>query len=795
MAWSRSRRALVKATGLGAALVLAAAGTVAWADSVVTPPGSAVTASADDGNVPANTVDNDLSTRWSANGDAQWICYDLGARKRVTAVLIAFYRGDARRALFDIQVSLDDATWATVLGGQQGSGMTLQEETFDIPDTETRYVRYLGHGNSANTWNSLTEVDILAADIRYTRAAVASATASTSDGNLPHNVLDGNLGTRWSASGDGQWLTLDLGAPLTVGLVELAFSDSGTRQYTFDLQVSTDNTTWTTVWSGHSGGAGSGLESVDFTDVPARYVRYLGHGNSIDPGNSLTEAEVDVVSGQSQHLSLGTDGRLGYPPYANGDTIPDFSRAGYGGGGVALPVVPARKTVSPVTGDAGAVIQSAIDEVSALPLDANGFRGAVLLTAGTYEIAGSVTIRASGVVLRGEGDGPGGTVIKATGTSTRTVINVAGRANRAEVSGTRQRITDAYVPVGAHSFTVADASGFRVGDDVIVVRTPNQEWIDAVGMDSCTTVGTGYDTADVDGSTCLDNPWTPASRTIHYERRITAVDGNRITIDSPVVEAFQAEFGGGAVYQYQFPGRIRQAGVEYLRAESSFASDIDEAHAERMIGLSNVEDAWVRNVTSVYFVQGTVLVGSGAKYVTVQDSASLDHKSQITGGRRYPFDIDDGSHVLVMRCYTRTGRHDYVTGSTTPGPNVFLDGRAEQSYSELGPHHRWATGTLFDNIVHRSVDGAQIMGAYNRGNLGSGHGWSGAYQVFYNCLGDTHRVSSPPYARNWSVGCRATRRQGTGEYDSYAAPVAPWSLYLEQLRDRLGDAALATIGY
>src|SRR6266545_1999185 len=96
MAWSRSRRALVKATGLGAALVLAAAGTVAWADSVVTPPGSAVTASADDGNVPANTVDNDLSTRWSANGDAQWIRYDLGARKRVTAVLIAFYRG--RRA-------------------------------------------------------------------------------------------------------------------------------------------------------------------------------------------------------------------------------------------------------------------------------------------------------------------------------------------------------------------------------------------------------------------------------------------------------------------------------------------------------------------------------------------------------------------------------------------------------------------------------------------------------------------------------------------------------------------------
>jgi hypothetical protein len=138
----------------------------------------------------------------------------------------------------------------------------------------------------------------------------------------------------------------------------------------------------------------------------------------------------------------------------------------------------------------------------------------------------------------------------------------------------------------------------------------------------------------VDGPSCLDNPWTPASRTINYEHRITAVDGNRITIDAPVLDAFQAEFGGGAVYRYQFPGRIRQAGVEYLRAESSFTSDTDEAHAERMIGLSNVENAWVRNVTSVYFVQGTVVIGGGAKYVTVQDSASLDHKSQITGGRR-----------------------------------------------------------------------------------------------------------------------------------------------------------------
>jgi hypothetical protein len=35
---------------------------------------------------------------------------------------------------------------------------------------------------------------------------VASVSASADDGNVPANTLDDNLGTRWSAKGDGQWI-------------------------------------------------------------------------------------------------------------------------------------------------------------------------------------------------------------------------------------------------------------------------------------------------------------------------------------------------------------------------------------------------------------------------------------------------------------------------------------------------------------------------------------------------------------------------------------------------------------
>ena len=77
-----------------------------------------------------------------------------------------------------------------------------------------------------------------------------------------------------------------------------------------------------------------------------------------------------------------------------------------------------------------------------------------------------------------------------------------------------------------------------------------------------------------------------------------------------------------------------------------------------MVVFANVQDAWLRNVTSRFFVQGTVFVRSGSKSVTIQDSASLDETSLIAGGRRYAFGIEHGSFVLGMRCVGRRGRHD-----------------------------------------------------------------------------------------------------------------------------------------
>ena len=144
-----------------AAFLLISQAALAQSYVEVTPGAGGVTASTNDGNVPANTVDNNLATRWSASGDGQWIRYDLGSSRTVGYVAIAVYQGNQRRNLFDLQTSSNGSSWTTIWSAES-SGTTTAEQTYDFPDVQTRYLRYLGHGNSGSAWNSLTEVSIFA---------------------------------------------------------------------------------------------------------------------------------------------------------------------------------------------------------------------------------------------------------------------------------------------------------------------------------------------------------------------------------------------------------------------------------------------------------------------------------------------------------------------------------------------------------------------------------------------------------------------------------------------------------
>ena len=280
----------------------------------ITPPGSAVTASANDGNLPSNAVDNNVTTRWSANGDGQWLQLDLGSVRDVAVVGLAVYNGNSRRNLFDIQVSTDGASWSTVFSGQS-SGTTTLEQNHDVADAPARYVRYLGHGSTVGTWNSVSELSVFmlasppsptptSAPTRtptptpvtpvYVEVTPSTAVASTDDGNVPGNAVDNNLGTRWSGNGDGAWLELDLGSTRTLGYVSVAAHSGNTRRNRFDVQVATSPGVWMTILSGaQTSGTTTSEEPFDFGDVPARWVRYVGHGNT-DPAKATWNSVAEI---------------------------------------------------------------------------------------------------------------------------------------------------------------------------------------------------------------------------------------------------------------------------------------------------------------------------------------------------------------------------------------------------------------------------------------------------------------------------------------------------------------------
>jgi hypothetical protein len=123
-------------------------------------PIATATANGNDGNLPANVLDNNLNTRWSNLGIGSWIQADLGSNMNICSVVIAWYNGNTRQNNFVISVSNDGTTFTNVFTGKS-SGTTLSSETYILPGGTTgRYVRITVNGNTLNNWASITELSV-----------------------------------------------------------------------------------------------------------------------------------------------------------------------------------------------------------------------------------------------------------------------------------------------------------------------------------------------------------------------------------------------------------------------------------------------------------------------------------------------------------------------------------------------------------------------------------------------------------------------------------------------------------
>ena len=133
---------------------------------------------------PELTLDGklDAASSWRADGNGQWIQYDLGAVRRLDEIRIAFVAGNSRIYTLDILVSKTGAEkeWTAAVEMAKSSGKMADYDPFKMNGAEARYVRIVGHGNNSEkfpNWINITELAIVEAVAAATQPATSTRPA------------------------------------------------------------------------------------------------------------------------------------------------------------------------------------------------------------------------------------------------------------------------------------------------------------------------------------------------------------------------------------------------------------------------------------------------------------------------------------------------------------------------------------------------------------------------------------------------------------------------------------------
>ena len=463
----------------------------------------------------------------------------------------------------------------------------------------------------------------------------------------------------------------------------------------------------------------------------------------------------------------------------------DYSYCGYHRSEQPIPSAKVATYVQPSGGDDAAVIQQAIDYVSSLKADKlTGLRGAVLLSEGTFVLNEPLRIRTSGVVLRGSGRDK--TTLRKMGYDRGAAIYIEG--TREIIIKDTLDVSD--TPAGSLTLNVLGGSAaqsstrvqgcspaLKTASRLLIWRPSTEPWIAALG---CASFGGGKRMGYW--------AWHPGDIDLRWHRRVVgaqcaSLNAQQISLDAPITCSIDKKWGGAKAIIYEQPGILAESGVENLTLMSDYDTTrpLDEDHCWDGVYMADAEDCWVRMVNFHHFAGSAVVLQKSAQQITVEDCQSFDPISEIGGFRRRTF-LTMGEKNLFQRCYSEHGINDFAVGHTAPGPNAFVQCDSYESFGPSGAISSWAPGILFDIV---NIDGNDIV--FKNWELEKfGAGWSTANSTMWQSTAAGLFCYSPDSLnRNISYGCWG-QVQGNGDFDQMNEHVRPYSLFQQQLEQRLG---------
>ena len=338
--------------------------------------------------------------------------------------------------------------------------------------------------------------------------------------------------------------------------------------------------------------------------------------------------------------------------------------------------------------------------------------------------------------------------------------------------------------------TTVYTSGFTVGDAIIIYHPSTQAWITAVD----------------NGGVASAAPWTAGTIDIEMYKKITAIHGNTITIESPITNHLDLSLSQSFIYKVDKSTMKSLIGVEDLRIDiQNWINELDdEDHAWQGLEMCNIADSWVKNVVALHFGQSGFKCGTAA-CLTFISCQALVPVAQLSGAQRDNFQIDKwSSNILITKCYASKARHAFeVSGTSSATDIVFHRCTSVDATNPSEGHFHWPTAILYDCFRDYGDQTKIVLGLYNRGSYGTNHGWAAAHSVAWNC--DLRRISppdgiaicqQPPTAQNYIIGGYGQVNVGSEiRFPQYplgfveglnkTALLSPESIFEQQLCDRL----------
>lgn len=439
---------------------------------------------------------------------------------------------------------------------------------------------------------------------------------------------------------------------------------------------------------------------------------------------------------------------------SDGRFLHDFSYAGYRYG--ARPPVAPPGAIYDVTtykadptgkADSSAAVQGAITSAS------NAGGGVVYFPPGTYRIDQLLTIKASGVVLRGAGTSSVLRFPRRSGVAHSAHITFSGLVARDSV-----RTLAADAPERTKELLVESTNGLDVGDDVSVGFRISPEFVAEHGMSGTWTAFAGkYQT--------------------FFRRKIVAIDRTKnpheVTLDVPLRYAVKARDGAGLQKE---TGYLREVGVEHLAVSDAVGwSDAWAEDRVHVITMNDVADAWILDVHSVaapgatgqsasdktpYHLRSNGILIEDAKRVSVLESSLENPQNRGSGGNGYLFEVSRTSEVLVADTVARRGRHNFIQNwgfgnsgtvflrCTSSGSELLsmINGKLTPEKGASEHHHSLAMATLVDSC--QLDDGFKFE---NRGGYSDGAGHTGTGSVVWRASGGG-TITSKQFGWGYVIG-------------------------------------------